>query len=80
MQLPYIWHDTVVRDMQTYKPCALILLAHFAVFVLVLENYFWYTRGWGRALIDEIEEKLVSRPEYARWLVWPKKQAEATRW
>ncbi|KAM5341697.1 hypothetical protein ACJ41O_014728 [Fusarium nematophilum] len=67
---PYsVPHDFLI-EMRSGSPLALILLAYWAAFFSLMEERFWFVRGWGRTLISEIEEKLRG---YACvvWLAWP---------
>lgn len=71
---PYMLHDTVVADIRSMKPHALIVLAHFVGLLVIFENMFWFTRGWAKAVVRDIDRQLAGRPELASWLDWPKQQ------
>lgn len=59
------FHD----DMEAHEPAALVILAHFAVLIQLVDD-IWYMHGFGWQLLEDIEKNI--RPEFREWLVWPK--------
>lgn len=70
---PYVLHESFMADLLASEPCALIVLAHFAVLFGALENNHWYTKGWAKSLLQEIDQTLAGQNELASWLEWPRK-------
>ncbi|KAF7549473.1 hypothetical protein G7Z17_g6358 [Cylindrodendrum hubeiense] len=64
--------DSILVDIRAHRPHALLVLAYNAVFLSTLEKNFWYSRGWGKQLIEEIEIKLAGEPKCLEIFQWPK--------
>lgn len=73
---PCFLHETVLDDIQSLNPCALVLLAYFSVFMKVPEKIHWLTRGWSRPLLEDIERHLSNQSQYLAWLQWPKSHVQ----
>lgn len=58
------------EDVLAYHPVALALLAHYCVLLHTIDH-FWYVKGIGRQLLEDIESKM--HPGFREWLVWPRK-------
>lgn len=58
------------EDLLAYHPAALALLAHYCVLLHTI-NHFWYVKGIGRQLLEDIESKM--HPGFQEWLIWPRK-------
>ncbi|CAM1505776.1 Fc.00g114130.m01.CDS01 [Cosmosporella sp. VM-42] len=71
---PYGVHDSILADMRTRKPHALLLLAYIAVFFGVMDKSFWFVRGWGKGLLREVEDLLSGHTRFLEYLKWPRKQ------
>lgn len=65
-------HESILLDIRSHRPHALVILAYYSVFLATLEKSFWYARGWARQLLDAIEAKLAGKPQYLKMLQWPK--------
>ncbi|KAM0274831.1 hypothetical protein ACHAPA_000937 [Fusarium lateritium] len=74
----YTLHDSVLFDLATHRPHALLLLAHFLVHWAALEKNFWYTRSWSLQIMAEIEESLTGHPNFIEMLHWPKQRVTET--
>ncbi|KPM43315.1 hypothetical protein AK830_g3244 [Neonectria ditissima] len=73
--------DSVLIDIGAYRPHALLTLAYYSLFLATLEKSFWYSRGWGRQLIDQIETKLAGQSKFLQLFQWPKqKLTDLYRW
>lgn len=73
---PFFVPDTVIRGFKEREPNALIILAYYAVFLDVLDRLYWFWRGWGWKLLDEVDSQIESLddPEpYRELLSWPQK-------
>jgi hypothetical protein len=66
-------HDSILIDIGSHRPHALVILAYYSVLLATLEKNFWYSRGWARQLLDDIEVKLNGQPKFLAMLQWPKK-------
>lgn len=64
----------VVHDLHAGRPSALLLLATFAVFMAALEKSFWCIRGWAKALIRDIDSRLLNMPIVSDFLIWPRRK------
>ncbi|SPJ78437.1 uncharacterized protein FTOL_06826 [Fusarium torulosum] len=74
----YTLHDSVLFDLASHRPHALLLLAHYLVHWAALEKNFWYTRSWSLQVMAEIEEKLTGQPNFIEMLHWPKQRVTET--
>lgn len=63
--------SSVTNDIEKLKPHALVLLAHFAVLLHLLDKTYWFLRGWGKQLLDNIDEQLKDQPQHRKLLAWP---------
>jgi hypothetical protein len=59
--------DAYLRALTRRRPEALIILAHYCVFVKRLD-WVWYFRGAGSALLASIESELG--PVWRPWIAW----------
>ncbi|KAH6879843.1 hypothetical protein B0T10DRAFT_582520 [Thelonectria olida] len=41
-------HESILMDIRSHRPHALVILAYYSVFLATLEKRFWYARGWAR--------------------------------
>ncbi|KAH7245009.1 C6 zinc finger domain-containing protein [Fusarium tricinctum] len=71
---PYFLPETIIVDMQVHNPYALVLLSYFAVFLRVMEERFWFIKGWGIRLYADIEIQLADQQPFLDLLKWPKEQ------
>jgi hypothetical protein len=69
----WLWflEDDFTKQVEKLNPQVLVLLAYFSVLVQTLEC-FWYMRGWGYCILENIAEQLD--PGYAAWIIWPRDQ------
>ncbi|KAH8747736.1 C6 zinc finger domain-containing protein [Diaporthe sp. PMI_573] len=67
-------HESIISDTRTFKYPALVLMAHFAVFMATLEKTFWHTRGWAKAVVRDVSNHLAGQPRLADVLKWPEKK------
>ncbi|KAK7408412.1 hypothetical protein QQX98_009397 [Neonectria punicea] len=66
--------DSVLMDIGAYRPHALLTLAYYSLFLATLEKNFWYSRGWGRQLLEQIETKLAGQSKFLQLFQWPKQK------
>jgi Fungal specific transcription factor domain len=76
----YIWPGTIpqgyVELLQEQHPVALIIFAHYCVFLNNVEEC-WYLKGHGTEMLLRIENALDTI--WTPWLAWPLQQAGLTR-
>ena len=69
----YIWPVQVSQEfldlLKERDPAALILLAHYCILFVPLEEKHWYMKGYSRRLLSRIYNKLDE--EWRTWLQWP---------
>lgn len=65
--------DSILVDVASHRPHALVILGYYSILLATLEKSFWYARGWARQLIDDIEGKLNGQPKHLSMIEWPKK-------
>lgn len=63
--------DDFLERLQQRDPVPMIIYAHFAVLIRVLEQ-FWYMQGWTHHVMSGIWDLLL--PEHRPWLDWPIKR------
>ncbi|KAH6955883.1 hypothetical protein BKA56DRAFT_503162 [Ilyonectria sp. MPI-CAGE-AT-0026] len=74
-------HDSIIMDIAAYRPHALLILAYYSLFLSTLERNHWYTKGWSKQLIEDIEVHLIGQPKFLELFQWPKeKLAESHHW
>lgn len=61
------------KQLEEREGMALVLLAHYAV-LLHGAGDVWWSRGWGRALVQAIEEALPSEGGWEELMAWPRKE------
>ncbi|KAH6880461.1 hypothetical protein B0T10DRAFT_412199 [Thelonectria olida] len=66
-------HDSILVDIGSHRPHALVILAYYCVLLATLEMSSWCGRGWARQLLDDIEVKLTGHPKFLAMLQWPEK-------
>ncbi|KAI3572447.1 hypothetical protein IWW34DRAFT_762328 [Fusarium oxysporum f. sp. albedinis] len=71
---PYLLPETIIVDMQAHNPYALVLLSYYAVFLRIMEEKFWFMKGWGTRLHVDIEIQLADHQPFLDLLKWPKEQ------
>lgn len=64
--------ECILVDMEACKPCALILLAHFCVFLAGMKRNFWYAQGWANQLFEKVEASLDGQDRFMPLLQWPR--------
>ena len=69
---PYFLPESIERGIRQLKPHALVLLSYYAVFLAALDGGFWYLRGRGRELLEEVDDRLQGEEKLRELLVWPK--------
>jgi len=70
---PFFLPDSVVADIRQRKPCGLVILAYYAVFVNTLDRIYWFLRGWGQELLEGIENEIGGQEQSREMLVWPRR-------
>ncbi|KAH7186378.1 hypothetical protein BKA60DRAFT_613683 [Fusarium oxysporum] len=70
---PFFLPDSVVADIRERKPHGLVILAYYAVFVNALDRTYWFLRGWGQKLLEDIENEIGSQEQFRELLVWPRR-------
>ncbi|KAI1478992.1 hypothetical protein F4774DRAFT_140546 [Daldinia eschscholtzii] len=69
---PCALDETILKDVESFDPHALVLLAHFLVFMNITERINWSVKGWGKPVLDDIERRLHDHPGFVAHLRWPK--------
>ncbi|KAI2782960.1 hypothetical protein F4815DRAFT_412140 [Daldinia loculata] len=67
-----ILDETIIKDVESSAPHALVLLAHFLVLMNVTERVNWSVKGWAKPVLEDIERRLHDRPGFIARLHWPK--------
>ncbi|EXL94485.1 hypothetical protein NOF04DRAFT_11450 [Fusarium oxysporum II5] len=70
---PFFLPDTVIADIRQRKPCGLVILAYYAVFVNTLDRIYWFLRGWGQELLKDIENEIGGQEQSREMLMWPRR-------
>ncbi|KAI5459415.1 hypothetical protein BGZ63DRAFT_360577 [Mariannaea sp. PMI_226] len=72
----FVWmygiHESILMDIDSHRPHALVILAHTTVFLATTEKLYWFARGWARQVFNAIEAKLIGQPKFVNMLQWPK--------
>ncbi|KAM0633653.1 hypothetical protein ACHAPW_003319 [Verticillium nonalfalfae] len=76
---PYVIPERIMLDIEALNPHALLLLSYYCVFLNILEGRYWYSRGWAKPLMAEIDLQLSHHRELAELLKWPKEQIMVDR-
>jgi len=71
---PYLLPEIIILNMQQHNPYALVLLSYYAVFLRIMEERFWFMKGWGTRLHVDIEIQLADHQPCLDMLKWPKEQ------
>ncbi|KAH8590093.1 hypothetical protein B0O99DRAFT_522052 [Bisporella sp. PMI_857] len=69
---PYFLPDTFVLDIKEKRPHALVVLAYFVPFLAILERDYWFFKGMGRNLLNQIDACLEDHSALRVYLDWPK--------
>ncbi|KAJ9412320.1 hypothetical protein QL093DRAFT_2556148 [Fusarium oxysporum] len=72
MFFPYVISANIMSDIQANDPCALVLLSYFSVLLSLVEQQFWYVKGWSRRLVEAIDLQLDDNPKFSKVAKWPK--------
>lgn len=64
--------ESILDDIRAYQPHAILILAYFSILLVSIEKNFWYPRGWGKRLLEEVETRLLGQPKFAEQLQWPR--------
>ncbi|KAJ9488597.1 hypothetical protein VN97_g4695 [Penicillium thymicola] len=75
MFFPYVIPENIIADIQAANPYALLLLSYFALLLKVMENQFWYIRGWPTRLWAAADEQAKNYPKVKKMIQWPKEEA-----
>jgi hypothetical protein len=67
-------HESIISDTRAFDHPALVLMAHFAVFMAALEKTFWYVRGWAKCVVRDVSNQISDQPRVAQALTWPEKK------
>ncbi|KAG7113045.1 Nucleoporin like protein [Verticillium longisporum] len=76
---PYVIPERIMLDIEALNPHALLLLSYYCVFLNILEGRYWYSRGWAKPLMADIDLQLSHHRELAELLKWPKEQIMVDR-
>jgi len=71
---PFFIPDSIIAGIKERQPHALLALAYYAVFLNALDPTFWFLRGWGRQLLEQVSAEIGDRPRLREMLDWPTKQ------
>ncbi|KAJ5428185.1 hypothetical protein N7445_009639 [Penicillium cf. griseofulvum] len=80
MFFPYVIPEDIIADIQAANPYALLLLSYFALLLKIMENQFWYIRGWPTRLWAAADEQVRDYPKLQKMLEWPKEEALKLYW
>ncbi|KAI0451709.1 hypothetical protein F5B21DRAFT_364454 [Xylaria acuta] len=69
---PFLTPESVGVDIGRLEPYALVVLSYWAVILAALDGDFWFLRGRGRELLEEIDNRLQAQPRFREYLKWPK--------
>lgn len=69
---PFFLPDSIVAHIKGLRPHALLVLSYYAVLLSALERSYWWLRGWGSELLDDITSHLHDQPSLQDMLAWPK--------
>lgn len=61
---PFLLPDSVIIDIRERKPRALVMLAYYAVFVNALNRIYWFLRGWGSKLLEDIGDQIEDQDQW----------------
>ena len=64
----YRCKEDYLSSLQTRRPMALVMLAHFCVLLALLKDV-WYMDGWVPHIMDAVKRDLHA--SYQHWLEWP---------
>lgn len=70
---PFFLPDIIVSDTREREPLALVMLSYYAVFMNTLDRSFWFTRGWGREMLGDVEKHVGEQEQFMDLLVWPRR-------
>ncbi|KAK7217165.1 hypothetical protein V2G26_005168 [Clonostachys chloroleuca] len=76
---PYHVEPSLLADLKARRPHGLLVLAYYCVFLALLEKPYWFSRGWSRQLMGEIEASFAGQPMFLDMLKWPKRSVDALR-
>lgn len=66
---------TILIDLNSHLPHALILFSYVMVYLASIEKHFWYVRGWTRVYLEEAERHLAGQPRFLELFAWAKEKA-----
>lgn len=69
---PFFVPESVISDIKDGKPQGLLILAYYAVFVNSLDRIYWFLRGWGREVLEDINDQIGEQELYGDLLDWPR--------
>ncbi|KAI8951143.1 hypothetical protein F4801DRAFT_589844 [Xylaria longipes] len=72
MTWAFLLPESVGVDIGRLEPHALVILSYWAVLLTALDGNFWFLRGRGRELLEEIDHRLQDQPRFREYLKWPK--------
>ncbi|KAI5360179.1 putative zn(2)-C6 fungal-type DNA-binding domain-containing protein [Septoria linicola] len=64
----YRCREDYLSSVQTRRPMALVILAHYCVLLSLLKDV-WYMEGWVDHIMTAVKRDL--HPSYQHWLEWP---------
>ncbi|KAF9870205.1 C6 zinc finger domain-containing protein [Colletotrichum karsti] len=71
---PYVISENIMADIQAQNPFAIVLLSYFAIPLCVLEQRFWFLKGWSRRLFDVTDGLLAEHSTLMEMIKWPRRQ------
>jgi hypothetical protein len=74
---PYHVQPSLLADLRARRPHGLLVLAYYCVFLALLEKPYWFSRGWSRQLMGEIEASFAGQPMFLDMMKWPKRIVNA---
>lgn len=69
MTWPGVMSDTYIQLLRSESPGAMVILAYYCVLAHRARADNWYTRTWGSAVLDSIQENLP--PKWKPLIQWP---------
>ncbi|EGY20853.1 C6 zinc finger domain-containing protein [Verticillium dahliae VdLs.17] len=66
--------QVIISDSRAFQHHALMLWAHFAVFLAGFERSFWYLRRWAKSIVGDVAQRVSETPRAAQVLQWPEKK------
>ncbi|KAI9150327.1 Sterol uptake control protein [Paramyrothecium foliicola] len=66
--------ETLVGDIETLQPYALVYLLYLLVLMRVMESKFWFLQGWAGMMFDIVNQHIADDYAYVDIAEWPRQQ------